>query len=109
MPTLASVAGTTVSGEYGTIDGVNFYNSLQGIQDSIRPWVFFHWQDAAMNDYHRWAQTARYKQYDVTDRSKFIHYAVDPLELNPIPNSSRTAEQKAASKMLKAVLDSLHL
>lgn len=108
LPTFADAAGTSVSTDYGTIDGVSFYNQLIGVQATPRAWSYCYYhplsKEGGNTNLKIWAQNGVYKLYD--SLNTFYNVVKDPYELSPL--TTLTPKQQKIKDQLQAVIDSEH-
>lgn len=105
LPTFADAASQIVPADYGTIDGVSFYDQLTGAPAKSRDWVFCSFKPNGEDNQFinkRWANTKKYKLYDSS--YNFYNIVTDSLELNPL--TTLTPMEKKIKDSLRAVLDS---
>ena len=109
LPTLADIAGTTVTSSYGIVDGKSFYKQLIGRSYVPRDWVFNHYQpntNSGNDILLRWVQNKTYKLYDSI--GTFYNVVLDPDEKSPIKNRNLTPEEKQTKKQFQQVLSTMH-
>lgn len=110
LPTFADVAGIPKPTNYGTLDGVTFYDDMIGVPGKDRDWVFCHWDNNPENPakkLYRWVNNTDYKLYDSVDNSYFFRIKKDILEKHPVPDDQLTPDEKQIKLQFQAVLDSL--
>lgn len=108
LPTFAELAGTTVPGTYGIVDGKSFAKQLTGQSYTPRDWVFNHYEpntNKGNTTIKRWINDKEYKLYDVT--GKFYNIELDPEENAPIAERKQTAEEKAIIKNFQSIMNTL--
>lgn len=108
LPTVADAAQISIPNEYGVIDGVSFYNQLDGTSDASRSWVFCHYDpntNKGSTVRKRWIQDTTYKAYDST--KKLFDIVKDPEEKSPIRYADMTLTQKAIYKNFQSIMDTL--
>ena len=115
--TIGDAAGVTIPKNYGTMDGISFYNQMFGDYSSVRPWLFCHFVGAGKNETNplylrRWIQDHTYKQYDSVPNpgfsKKFYNIVADPSEDHPIANKNMTPQQKQLSNQYLKTMSTLH-
>lgn len=113
LTTLADVANASTL-NYGTLDGVSFYNSMIGLSDdSVRTAVFTDWdndrRDGDIVPMERYAYDSVYKLYDVYGEraGKFYNMRTDPKEENPLSESSLTTAELAKKASLQDIINRL--
>jgi arylsulfatase A len=115
--TIADAAGTTIPHNYGTMDGISFYNQMFGNYSSVRPWIFCHFVGAGKNETNplylrRWMNDHTYKQYDTLPNpnfsKRFFNIVLDPTETHPIATNKMTSQEKAISKQYLDNMKQLH-
>lgn len=105
LPSLADIAGIPEPTNYGTIDGVSFFDNLLNIKGEDRDWVFCHW----FGDHRpviRFVNNRVYKLYDGTD--EFFNIHDDIYEQNPIPDGSLTPREVLIKAEFEQVLSQMH-
>ncbi len=110
LPTLADIAGIPKPTDYGTLDGVSFYDNMKGIRDENRSWVFCHW-DNNPNDEKppiRYVNNKNYKLYDTLNYKYFYNIKTDINEKNPLPDSVLTSEEIAIKEKFVQILKKAH-
>jgi arylsulfatase A len=109
MATLADATSTSIPLNYGTTDGVSFYNQMLGTSFTPRQSVFLHYQphpDHELNPTKRYAQTREYKLYDSTNY--FYNIINDPLEKSPLKTRNLTQQEKQIKYYLHTINLSEH-
>jgi arylsulfatase A-like enzyme len=113
FPTLADACQKQTA-LYGILDGVSFYKRMTGsVDDSIRSAVFVDWDNDRRDDnivpMERYAHDSVYKLYDVYGEraGNFYNMRLDPLELNPLSESSLSEAEKAKKQALAAIISRL--
>ena len=104
VPTLMDLAGVALPRTF-VADGLSFYGQLVGQPDSVRAWIFSHY-DARWNNhpFRRYAQDRGWKLYE---DGAFYHIAEDPAEALPVADEDLTEELLQRKQRLQAVLDRL--
>lgn len=108
LPTMMEAAGKPIS-EQTNIDGISFYGQLFGKTDSIRPWVFCHYDPRPGwdKDQFRKIRFARNKRFKLYGDGKLYDVANDKLEQNPILASEDSILSGKARKELGIVLNDM--
>ena len=110
LPTFADIAGIAKPKNYGTLDGVSFYDNLTNTSGQDRMWVFCHW-DGTIADTKprvRYVNNIDYKLYDTLSYSKFYNIVKDTFETYPIPDNELTTQEKQIKNQFIQVLQSEH-
>ncbi len=112
LPTLADLAGTTITSDYGITDGVSFNDNLLGIPGVNRDWVFCHW-DNNLNDYNlvppqRFVNNKFYKLYGGSNYKRFFNIQKDIFEKKPLPDSALTPYEQRVKLSFEQVLQTEH-
>jgi arylsulfatase A-like enzyme len=114
IPTLAEITGLPAPTNLGILDGQSFAPQLTGNTGKPRDYIFCHHiLDTTVNGVipSRWVQNKNYKLYEDNGGSYhnpgFYNMLIDPLELNPIPDFSLTADELAIKNAFQAVLNSM--
>ena len=104
LPTLAEVAGARLRAGV-TVDGRSFAPQLRGQKGQPREWIFCHYDPRWANfQFTRYAQDTQYKLYQ---DGVLYDYRRDPMETNPLAQTSLTPAQDASRRKLQTVLDTL--
>ncbi len=111
MPTIADMAGIPRPTNYGTLDGVSFYDNLLNIpggQD--RSWYFCHWDNSPLDEKQpiRYVANTKYKLYDTLGYSLFYNLQYDPDEKIPYPDDILSKEEKDLKLEFEQILQSMH-
>lgn len=109
LPTLADMAGIAAPTNYGTLDGVSFFDNMFGTIGKDRDWVFCHWDDT-LNDAKppvRYVNSKFYKLYDSPDYSGFYNILADPEEQSPYPDAILSPTELAIKNEFEIVLKTL--
>ncbi len=108
LPTLASIAGIATPTNYGTLDGISFYDNLISNVTDVRPWVFCHWEHHDLADtVFRYVHSNNYKLYDSVNNSRFFNLLTDPFERSPIPDNNLTPEEALIKYRFQQVLNKM--
>ena len=104
LPTFMDVAGIPSGDNFGS-DGLSFYPQLIEEADTVRPWIFGHY-DARWENHplRRYVQDQSWKLYD---DGTFYNIAEDPDENTPIPDDDLTEDLRTRKQQFQAVLDRL--
>ena len=104
LPTLVDVAGIAPPGDF-LMDGLSFYGQLIEQADSVRSWIFLHY-DARWNDhpFRRYVQDQEWKLYE---DGSFFHVSEDPDEAFPVADDALTDEQRQRKQRFQEVLDQM--
>lgn len=90
LPTIAEIAQTTITSDFGVIDGHSFYGKLFGTESFIRDWSVGYFKpttdNGSINDtsFTEWVQNKNQKLYDSTNGNNYYDMSIDPLEKLPI-------------------------
>ncbi len=110
LPTLADAAGLTIPNR-ADLDGVSFWDSLEGRLGQPREWLYTYYfprprADSFSNPAdHPEVAYARDKQYKLYHSGELFDVSVDPHELYPLPDDDAASRDNRAK--LQAVLDSM--
>ncbi|MEO7211137.1 MAG: sulfatase/phosphatase domain-containing protein, partial [Chitinophagaceae bacterium] len=111
LPTFANLAKIPIPTNYGTLDGVSFYDNLTGKNGIDRTWSFCQW-DNNPNDNKpmiRYINDTIYKLYDEPPLyQRFYNMQVDKYELYPIPANKQTEAEKQIRQNFIDVLLQMH-
>ncbi len=111
LPTFANVAKIPVPTNYGTLDGVSFFDNLTGQNGIDRTWSFCQWDNNPNDDKPmiRYINDTIYKLYDEPPLySRFYNMQVDNLELHPIHANKQTDAEKQIRQNFIDVLQTMH-
>src|SRR5215831_6016551 len=102
LPTLADAAGVSIPNDYGSIDGVSFYNQLIGATSTPRRWVYCYYHPLSKEGHNTllaiWSQNGNYKLYDSLDL--FFNEIKDPQERKPL--TTLTLQEQKIKDSLRA-------
>ena len=102
MPTLASIAGTSVES-----DGISFLPILDGREISGQEKIFIHYDPRWNKNVSKYRnQFARSLEYKLYQDGKFYFLPDDILEMNPIADTMLTENQLSIKRMLQEAIDS---
>ena len=107
LPTFANIAKISIPTTWGPLDGVTFYDNLNGTKGKQRSVVYCYWN----RDYMKipvpisYSFDYNYKLYDQKNGGKFYNLYVDPTEKSSIPDSKLTPSQNLEKRKLKGVLN----
>ena len=110
FPTVADAAGIEVPSDH-TVDGVSFWEQLQGNAGSPREWIYTYYFPSPevprfeLPKWHPEIAYARDKQYKLYSTGEMFDLTADRLELRPLPADD--ADSATARTTLQAVLDSM--
>ena len=110
FPTVADAAGIEVPSDH-TVDGVSFWEQLQGNAGSPREWIYTYYfpnpevPRFELPKWHPEIAYARDKQYKLYSTGEMFDLTADRLELRPLPADD--ADSATARTTLQAVLDSM--
>jgi len=99
LPTLAGIAGIKLPGDFVT-DGISFLPRLKGNPESVREWVFCHY-DPRHNKSRPLVRFVHDRQWKLYGDGRVYNIASDPLEEFPV-------DRKALSLKVKARLSEFH-
>ena len=110
LPTVAAAAGIEVPADQ-TLDGVSFWDQLQGNPGQPREWIYTYYFprphalrfNSPVN--HPEIAYVRGRQYKLYSTGELFDVAADPFELHVLPADD--AESAAARTSLQAVLESM--
>ena len=110
LPTIADIANISQPKNFGTIDGVSFYNQIAGHRAVPRDWIYNNYnphpdQNAANTSI--WVQDTTNKLYN-GKQSNFYDIVTDVNEKKPISNSKLTPQQAQTKTEFQAIIDSIH-
>jgi len=111
LPTLAKVARISLPTNYGTLDGVSFYDDLVGKNGLDRAWSFCQWDNNPTDNKPmiRYINDTMYKLYDEPPLySRFYNMQIDKYEQYPIPSNQMTNAEKDIRKSFIDVLKQMH-
>ncbi|MEO8116779.1 MAG: sulfatase-like hydrolase/transferase [Bacteroidota bacterium] len=111
LPTFSDIAKTPVPANYGTLDGVSFYDNLTGKKGIDRTWSFCQWDNNPTDNKPmiRYINDTIYKLYDEPPLYKrFYNMQIDEYELNPIPAYKQTDAEKQIRQNFIDVLLQMH-
>ena len=102
LPTMVEAAGSQLPADF-TTDGLSFYRQLTGRADSVRRWIYSHY-DPRWGRFEpaRWAQDHSWKLYG---SGKFVNWSEDPSEDHALQDAELSDQARAAKRKLQAVLD----
>ncbi len=102
--------GVPIPTNYGTLDGVTFYDNLLAIPGPNREWSFCQWDNSPLDlkPAIRYVQDTTYKLYDNPNYNRFYNMILDPEELNPIPDSDMKASEIEVKQNFKSILQAMH-
>ncbi len=100
LPTLLETAGVAALEDL-VLDGLSFYPQLTGNADSVRQWIFCHYESLWGFPDRRYAQTRDWKLYE---SGAFYDLAADPLEEAPVDIDDLAPEPLEAYDLLREVL-----
>lgn len=102
LPTLMDVAQMPLPPGFVT-DGLSFYPQLIGEADSVRSWVFCHYDEHPENaEMARYVHNAEWKLYDT---GAFYHITEDPFEEDPLSDWELQGEVRLLKADFQDVLD----
>ena len=110
LPTLADAAGLAFPNR-SDLDGVSFWDRLEGKQGQPREWLYTYYFPRPREDSfdnpanHPEVAYARDKQYKLYHTGELFDVSADPHELYPLPDEDVLSRDKRAK--LQAVLDSM--
>ncbi|HEY6975281.1 MAG TPA: sulfatase-like hydrolase/transferase [Chitinophagaceae bacterium] len=110
LPTLADIAGISKPGNYGTLDGVSFYDNIVGTSGTDRSWIFCHWDNNPKDKKPpiRYVNNQNYKLYDTLGYQNFYNIKNDVNEEHPLPDNSLTPAEKATKQTFETILQQMH-
>lgn len=102
LPTLVEAAGSRIPSNL-TVDGLSFYDQLTGQPDSVRSWIYCHY-DPRWGRFTpaRWAQDHSWKLYG---SGRFVNWSEDPNEVYALEDSMLSENARQVKSRLQAVLD----
>jgi arylsulfatase A-like enzyme len=104
LPTFADITRAKLPAGV-TVDGRSFAPQLRGQKGKPREWIFSHYDPRWLNfEPARYAQDKQYKLYH---NGALCDYRQDPLEKNPLTQTSLTPAQEQSRQKLQRALDSL--
>ena len=108
LPTVMEAAGRPIPAEVG-LDGISFYSQLFDRSESIRPWVFCHYDPRPGwdKDQFRKIRFARDKRYKLYSDGKLFDISNDKLEQRPILATADTDQTRRVRQRLAAVLEEM--
>lgn len=106
LPTFADVAGIAVP-DYGPLDGVSFYNSLQrprrqGKRNTI--YNSYAMSPGTGHEFRTWVQDTTYKLYG--KKNAFVKISKCHFDSDPIPDNKLTPEERAIKENFTNILKS---
>ena len=110
LPTLADAAGLTIP-DGNTLDGVSFWDRLQGNPGRPREWIYtYYFPNPYVSKfdnpyYHPEMSYVRDKRYKLYGTGELYDVSVDRHEVHPLPSDD--GESRAARNKLQAALDSM--
>jgi arylsulfatase A len=105
VPTLADVAEVSPEKRMQT-DGISFYSTLRGREESRRAWMFVDYRDRKGTfPERRFTQDETYKLYN---NGEFYNYMRDPSEENPLTKSDMSARAVRARTKLSEALEMMN-
>ncbi len=110
LPTLAAAAGVPEPTNYGTLDGVSFYDRILGKPGTPRTWLYNYYNahpDEQPQATFIWSQDTTYKLYNGI-RTGFYNYQKDSYERSPIPDNRLTPTQRLTEANLQKDINSIH-
>ncbi len=104
LPTLVEAAGSSLPDNF-TADGLSFYGQLTGKTDTIRSWIYCHY-DPRWGGFTpaRWAQDQTWKLYG---NGQFFNWSDDPDEVQALDDSTLDERAQLAKNKLQDVLDQM--
>ena len=102
LPTLVEAAGHRLPADF-TADGLSFYGQLTGQPDSVRSWIYCHY-DPRWGRFEpaRWAQDHTWKLYG---NGRFVNWSEDPDEIHALADSVLSPDALQARNRLQRVLN----
>ena len=110
LPTLADAAGVTLP-EDNPLDGVSFWDRLQGREGRPREWIHtYYFSDPYVLEFDTPSRTheisyARDRRYKLYGTGELFDVSADRHEVHPLPGGDE--ESRAARARLQAALDSM--
>jgi arylsulfatase A len=108
FPTFAGLAHYRNLNKYGVLDGVSFYKRLFGKQDSVRSYLFSHYNpNPGYKSVFRWVRNKVYKLYDTSESTKygkFYNIKTDPEENHPLEDSKLTSSERTLKANFRNIL-----
>ncbi len=111
FPTFADLAGYKKLTKYGVLDGVSFCNRLFKKADSVRPYIFAHYDPhpGGPSVLNRWVRDKVYKLYDDSTGSKssgkFFNIQLDKEEKHALKTNELTPAEVNLKSTFKHILD----
>lgn len=110
LPTIASITGTSVGSQYGTIDGQSFYNQFTNPSAKGRSWSYGYYFPYPANAKQKrvYVHDTAYKLYDASNSNRFYNLQRDSLEASPIASAKQTSQEKIIKNNFNQVLLNMH-
>ena len=110
LPTLADAAGVEIT-HRDELDGVSFWDRLQGLQGQPREWLYTYYFPKPYRERFNTPEThpeiayARDKRYQLYNTGELFDLIADPHELYPLPDDDATSSTARAK--FQSALDSM--